>query len=172
LEPRDIFTTAELKSATQALPEKGLQQAAFALVQALEGAGKQKTEYWQNKIEPYWKAVWPKSREYKTAALSDILARLCITADGSFPQALKVLRHWLQPVDYPGQILSMLVEQGLAKSFPDDTLTFLDAVVGDTLNWPPGLLSDCLSDIRTADPGLEGDKQYRRLLECIRRDGI
>jgi hypothetical protein len=172
LEQRDIFTTAELKSATQSLPEKGLQETAFALVQALEGAGKQKAEYWRNKIEPYWKSVWPKSREYKTAALSDVLARLCITANKAFPEAFTVLRHWLQPADYPGPIFSMLLEQGLATSFPDDTLAFLDAMVGDTVNWPPGILSNCLGDIKTANPGLEGDKRYRRLLECIRRDSI
>jgi hypothetical protein len=169
LEPRDVFSTGELKSATQALPEKGIQQAAFALVQALEGAGKQKAEYWRNKIEPYWKSVWPKSHDYKTAALSDVLARLCITADGSFPEALKVLRHWLQPVDYPGHIFSMLIEQGLAQNFPDDTLAFLDAVVGDTVAWPPGYLIECLDIIRTADPSLEGDGRYRRLFEQTRR---
>jgi hypothetical protein len=170
LEPHDVFSTAELKSATQALPEKGIQQAAFALVQALEGAGKQKAEYWRNKIDPYWKSVWPKSREYKTTALSDVLARLCITANEAFPEAFTVLRHWLQPVDSPGHIFNMLVEHGLATSFPDDTLAFLEAVIGDTVDWPPGILSDLLGDIRTANPVLEGDKRYRRILECVRRE--
>ena len=171
LESHDIFTTTELKSATEALPEKGLQEAAQALVQALEGAGKQKAVYWRNHIGSYWKSVWPKSREYKTEALSDVLARLCVAADEAFSEALVALRHWLQPVDYPGLILGTLYEQGLAKSFPDDALAFLDAVVGDTFNWP-GILGDCLNDIKNANPRLEGDKRYLRLVECLRRGGI
>lgn len=92
LEPRETFTTDELKAATEALPEAGRQEAVQTLVVALEGAGEQRVEYWRNRVVPYWRSIWPKSREHRTPALAETFARLCIAAREAFPEALDELR--------------------------------------------------------------------------------
>lgn len=171
LEPRDTFTftTGELKSATKALPEDGRQQAAQALMRALEGSGEQRAEYWRNRILPYWKYIWPKSRDYRTQALSKTFARLCIAAREAFPEALEVLQPWLQSVEYPDHLVHLLNLDQLAKRYPAATLKFLDIMIGDHAIWLPDDLKKCLDDIKAVDPGLEEDGRFRHLMEHQRR---
>ena len=169
LELGDTFTTGELKSATEALPEEGRQEAARALRRALEGSGEQRAEHWRNRILPYWKSIWPKSRDYKTQAISETLARLCIATREAFPEALEVLRHWLQPVKDPDFVVHLLDHEGLAKRYPTAALEFLDTLMGTNAQRPPRDLGKCLDDIKTADPGLEEDHRFRRLDDLRKR---
>jgi SIR2-like protein len=167
LEPHDTFTTDELKAATKALPEEGRQKVAQTLVVALEGAGEQRAEYWHNRILPYWRTIWPKSRDYKTQALSASLAGLCIAAREAFPQALEVLRPWLQPIG--SDMIVYHLDQGkLSSRYPADVLEFLNIVV-DTHRSPPHGLAKCLDDIKTANPELEEDGRFQSLMEFQRR---
>ena len=61
LDFRDVFSAQELAQATQALPIEGLQSAALAVALALEGSGEQRHDYWDNRVRPYLKSIWPKS---------------------------------------------------------------------------------------------------------------
>jgi hypothetical protein len=65
----------------------------------------------------------------------------------------------------------LLHKEGLAQRFPVDSLTFLDIVVGDFVQWLPRDLGNCLDDIKTADPSLEEDGRFRRLEELLQRRG-
>ena len=128
----------------------------------MEGAGEQRAEYLQNRILPYLKFIWPKSRNAITPAISEGLAKLCITAQEGFPDALQALKHWLQPLDHPDFVVHLLHKAKLCERFPGDALRFLDAVIGDNAQWPPGDLKTCLDDIRNAQPELELDIRCRR----------
>lgn len=88
LDPGDIFTIAELAAATRALPRDGLHETAQALVRALEGAGDQRTDYWTNRVIPYLRTIWPKTRDNISPAIAKSLGRLCVAAQDAFP------RHW------------------------------------------------------------------------------
>jgi len=167
LEPRDTFTTDELKAATEALPEAGRQEAVRTLVVALEGAGEQRAEYWRNRILPYWRSIWPKSRDYRTPALAEPLADLCIAAREAFPDALDVLRHWLQPVG--SVVVYRLSEDNLPSLYPKATLEFLNVLIDPHAQWPPHGLAKCLDEIKTTEPSLEEDDRFRRLMELQRR---
>lgn len=103
--------------------------AAQTLVRLLEGAGEQRTEYWHNRIVPYLRHIWPKSREVVTPAISESFARLCIAADNAFPDAVGALRHWLQPLRYPEFIVGLLDEAKLCERFPNEATAFLDRVL-------------------------------------------
>lgn len=168
LEPSDIFTRAELKEATEALPEEGRQEAVQTLIVALEGAGEQRTEYWRNRIVPYWKSIWPKSRIYTTQALSVSLAELCLAAREAFPEALEELRPWLQLVQGPDLIVLQLGRDDLCTRHPKAGLDFLDVIVKAHARWPPHDLEKCLNNIKAADHGLEEDSRFRRLMELLR----
>ncbi|WP_223592804.1 anti-phage defense-associated sirtuin Dsr1 [Pseudomonas sp. A-R-19] len=171
LDPGDTYTSSELAGAIRALPAEGLQYAANALVNALEGAGDQRADYWANRVAPYIKNLWPKSRDLMSPAIAQVMSRLCVAADDAFPEALEMLRAWLQQLAHPDTAVRMLNRSGLCAKFPEPALDFLSQVVGEQTQWLPNELSTCMDVIRTAAPDLEADIRYEQLLILLRMRG-
>ncbi|MFZ5563487.1 MAG: hypothetical protein ACOZBW_05495, partial [Thermodesulfobacteriota bacterium] len=171
LDPGDIFTTAELADATRHLPVNGLIHVAQTLTRALEGAGGQRDEYWRNRMRPYLHNIWPKYRELMTPSISENLARLCIAADESFPDALHELKAWLQPEQDTWLLVRLLHKKGLCKRFPTEALAFLDKIVDEDARWLSEELQQCLNDIKQTDQLLSNDSRFVRLAELCRRRG-
>jgi hypothetical protein len=172
LDPGDTFSTAELALATRALPQEGLHHSAEAVVRALEGAGDQRADYWVNRVKPYLHAIWPKSRENMSPAIAEALGRLCVEAKDAFPEALALLRAWLQPLAHPNYLVHRLHDAGLSGKFPTQALEFLSLVIGDQTQWPPSDLAACLERIRTAAPELAADQRLQRLLAFLEGRGL
>lgn len=171
LDPGDTFTTAELSAATRSLPLDGLRDSAQALVRALESAGEQRADYWTNRVAPYLHAIWPKTRENVSPAIAESLGRLCVAAQDSFPEALKLLRAWLQPPAHPDYLVHRLHDADICGKYPKQALDFLSLVIGDQAQWPPSYLRACLEAIRTAAPELEADPSFEQLMAYLRRHG-
>jgi hypothetical protein len=171
LNPVDTYTAQDFQAALGALPQEGLRESAQALVQALEGAGEQREDYWTNRIQPFWQGIWPKSRQMASNGIAEILARLSIAARGKFPEALAVVFDWLQPIEHPHFVIHLLYESGLSGRFPEAALGILDAVIDDQ-PWAPRKLGQCLTAISQAAPALLGDSRYRRLAEYFKRRGV
>lgn len=171
LDQGDVFTNAELATATRALPPEGLQEAARTLARAQEGAGPQRAEYWSNRVLPYLRTIWPKTREHLSPAIAESLGLLCVAAGEAFPEALEQLRAWLQPPDYPDYLVGRLHEEGLCGRFQEEALTFLSLVIGDQAQMPPRKLQTCLDAIRTTAPHLEADQRFESLMIYLRRHG-
>jgi hypothetical protein len=171
LNPSETFSSNELAIATRALPTRGLQEAAQTLVRAMEGAGNQRQEYWHNRLLPYFKSIWPKSRDVMNLSISESLARICVAAHEAFPEAFEQLQHWLQPVTYPDFLVSRLAESSLCKQFPVQTLEFLNIIIGNESQWLPPELRQCLDEIKQAKAHLARDRKYIRLDELFRRSG-
>jgi hypothetical protein len=170
LDRLDIFTPNERKVATEALPEAGRQEVLHTLIVALEGAGEQRAEYWRNRIRPYWKSVWPQSRDYRARALAETLALLCIAAGDAFPDAVELLRPWLQAVEYPDYVVDRLDQSHLTRSAPKAALELLDLVIDPHAQRSPLKLRERLDDIKSAEPGLAEDGRFRRLMDLLRRN--
>ncbi|MBW8311122.1 MAG: SIR2 family protein [Rhizobium sp.] len=171
LDPGDTFTTAELATATRSLPPDGLHDAAQALVRALEGAGDQRADFWTNRVAPYLHAIWPKTRDNVSPAIAGSLGRLCVAAQDAFPEALTLLRAWLQQPAHPDYLVHRLHEAGLCGRFPEQALNFLSLVIADQTRWPPGDLGECLREIKDAMPALEADPRFDRLMAYLRQHG-
>ena len=171
LDPGDTFTRKELAAATRSLPANGLHEAAQALVRALESAGEQRAEYWRNRILPYLKAIWPKSRDNITPGISEAFARLCIAAGDAFPEALRVIRPWLQTLQHPDFEVHLLYEAKLCTRYPEDALAFLDKIIGDNAQWPPSDLKQCLDAIKSIQAMFEDDDRFQRLYQYLRLHG-
>ena len=163
LDSSDVFTTKELMQATQNMPIEGLRGAAKALINALEGAGEQRIEFWQNRILPYLDSIWPKSIQTETPEISSPLARLCIVAQEVFPAAVEKLLPWLKPINRPGHLANLLEKSGLCEKFPKDSLKFLDAIFGDDAQWGAQDLKQCLDQINRTDSSLVCDPLFVRL---------
>ncbi|ADE17037.1 conserved hypothetical protein (plasmid) [Nitrosococcus halophilus Nc 4] len=171
LDPVDTYTAEEFQTALGALPQEGLHKAAQALVQALEGAGEQREDYWVNRIQPFWQAIWPKSRQLASKSIAGSLAQLSIAARGQFPAALAAVLDWVQPIEHPHFVVRLLHESGLPGRFPEDALCLLDAII-DNQPRAPRKLGQCLNAIAKAAPALEQNHRYQRLTEYSRRRGI
>lgn len=171
LDPRETFTTAELAAATRALPPDGLHDAAQALVRALEGAGEQRADYWTNRVAPYLHAIWPKTRDNFSPAIAESLGRLCVAAQNAFPEALALLRVWLQPPPHADYVVHRLHLSGLCSRFPEEALDFLSLVVDEQGQPPPTDLAACLGAIQASLPELEADPRFEVLRAYLQRYG-
>ena len=76
LDPVENYTHKDFQAALAAFPQEGLNESASALSQALEGAGDQSEEYWNNCIQPFWQHIWPKSRDLASNSIAESLARI------------------------------------------------------------------------------------------------
>lgn len=168
LEHGDEFEAEELERAIGALPQDGLESSAEALVSALEGAGDKRDEYWVNRILPFWKGVWPKTREVASGSLAESLARLVAAAGVKFPEALDTIGGWLKPLGHPDFVVQMLVEEDLSTKFPAATLSLLARVIGDRSELPDDL-DACLATIADTDVQLCKDSRFVRLAEYARQ---
>ena len=170
LGPTEGYTADEFRSAIGALPQEGLEESAQVLSQALEGAADRREDYWKNRAQPFWRQIWPKSREFATPRIAESLTRLVIAARGEFPAALAAVQDWLQPIEHPDYVVHLLHESGLCKQFPADALLLLNAVITDQ-PWLPRELGQCLDEIVQAAPQLAQDPRYVQLREYSRRRG-
>ena len=167
----DVFTHRELAKATAALPQEGRDNSAETLARALEGAGWQKgASYWNNRVVPYLRSVWPKTHDAASASVASSFARLCVGARDAFPEALDEVNDWLQPLSFPGSIIHRLHESSIHERFPELSLEFLHRVIKDE-TYPSGDLPTCLNAMRAAKPELEQDGRFKRLVEYLRRHG-
>jgi len=131
LGPTEGYTAGDFRTAFEALPLEGLEAAAQALSQALEGAANQREDYWENRVQPFWQSIWPKSRQLVTPRIAGSLTRLVIAAGDKFPEALGALQHWLKPVEFQDYIVRLLNDSGLCTRFPTEALQLLDIVIDD-----------------------------------------
>lgn len=173
LDPGDTFTTEELAEATCKLPAEGLQSAVQAVTRALVGADEQRGEYWNNRVLPYFKSVWPKNRDVMMIPkISELLGGLCVAAQEAFPEALEELKYWLQPVEHPFYLVHLLNEAKLCDQFPPDALAFLNAIIDDDAQLLAQELKQCLDDIEKSDQTLAEDSCFVRLSQVFERHGI
>ena len=171
LDPSNVFTAGELARATRALPQEGLNEAAETLARSLESAGVRRAEYWKNRVTRYLRTIWPKTSDKATISIAENLARVCVAAQDAFPEALGLLEPWLQPLPHPGIVMLRFEKSEICEQFPREALKFLHLIGGEQTQWPLDELRDCLNAIRTADPGIEDDTRFVRLLTCLRQRG-
>ena len=170
LDRGDVYKTAELRKATHALPNQGLDDAALALAQAFEGAGERRDDYWKNRVAPYLKHIWPKTHNTTSASIAESFGRVCIAAQAAFPEAFDLLHPWLKKPANPDRLVNLLHTRGICTDFPKPALKFLVLVVSDQNNLlRPNRLKDCLDAIRKAEPDLESVAKYTCLVEYLRQ---
>ena len=165
------YTVQELQSATAALPQKGLQCVAQTLVQALQGSGEQRENFWKNRIQPFWKEIWPKSNKLVSGNIAEFLAILTIETRDEFSEALDEVFNWLQKIKHPYYVIHKLNTSKLSKRFPNEALRLLYVVIDEQHYSPSPELRDCLNAIAETSPKLKQDQKYRSLDTISRQYG-
>ena len=171
LGPTEGYTVDEFRSAIGVLPQAGLDEAAQAFAQALEGAGDQREDFWKNRAQPFWQQIWPKSRNLASQRIAESLTRLVIAARDELPTALATVQDWLQPIEYPHYIIHKLAESGLCKKFPAEALSLLSLVIANQ-QWAPQELGQFLDEIVQTAPQLANEAKYLRLREYFQRRSL
>ena len=172
LDSGEVFGNRELTFAMRALPQGALEHAAETFFRAIDSAGDQRADYWRNRASPYLKAIWPKTPDVISESVSKSFSRACVAAGDAFPEALGQIRSWLQPLQYPDRIAHALHEANLDTRFPEPTLELLSRIFGDKARgFFPERTKCCLNAIRAAQPELEHDHRFQRLLEVLRTNG-
>lgn len=169
LEGIEGYDPEDFGLAFRELPKKELDHCAHALVQAQNGAGNNREEYWLYRVKPFWHRVWPKESANASSQLAEKLARLSIAAGDEFPSALKYLRAWFQRLENAFGIVHALQKAGSPGRFPTEALELLDLVVKDD-GWHQEL-RECLNAIAQARPVLKADTRYQRLDNMLRKQG-
>ena len=171
LEPGDLFRTKDLKLAMQSLPQPALDQAAGTFFRAVDSAGDQRADYWKNRAAPFLKSIWPGTSDRKSLEVTESFARACIAVGDAFADALQQVQPWLQPLHYPDRIARALHNAELDGLQPKSALELLDQIVGEVAQGHFPHLKKCLVSIRTADPELERDHRFQRLVNILRTNG-
>lgn len=148
------------------LPQEGLEKVAATLVRALEGAGEQRGEYWENRVLPFWQHIWPKELKYITPCMANSLVKLSIAAGTQFPTVLTTVQDWLCPIAHPSRTIGLLHQAGLCSRFPRESLNLLDRIITNQLSISD-ILQPCLAAIRDANPSLATEPQYIRLMGYV-----
>ncbi|MFT6915311.1 MAG: hypothetical protein ACJAWL_001616 [Motiliproteus sp.] len=172
LDPGNTFSKEELAAAIGSLPAEGLRECASTLSRAMDGSEDQRSEYWNNRVKPFIHDLWPKSLDLLTPEISESIAGVCVSAKDSFAEAVEEFQYWLLPMEQPDYPIHLLHEAELSSRFPNESLTYLDSLIGDAVQWIPAELQQCLDAIRQADPGLVNDRRHVRLIDIIRRRGV
>lgn len=165
------FQWDEFRQPFSALPQKGLEVTVRALESALDSAGDQRAEYWENRIKPFWHHVWPKSNDLATPAIAESLGRLSVAAGAEFPAALDLVLPWLSPLEHAYSVEARLANSGQCRQHPVDSLHLLAKIV-DGRTSDVFRLRECLDSIVAADPRLAQDGDYQHLLQFCRIQGV
>ena len=174
----DAFENKGLATATRALPKTELSSVAQELIRVIEEAGEQRANYWTNRVAPYLRKIWPKTRDKIYPGVRTDLGHICVVAQEAFPKAFDLLQYWLQPTTDPsnccdyGYLARQLNETTICSQFPERALDFLDLVIPKQPYWVPEELRTCLKDIQTYKPELERGTKYQRLMECVLRQEV
>lgn len=171
LDVGDIFQKSELALATQRLPQQELEHASETLFRAVDSAGNRRADYWKNRAAPYLESIWPKTPDLASKTVSENLGLACVAAGDAFGKALKQVRPWLKPLQYPDRIAYNLHEAELDTSLPEPALDLLNRIFGDNARGHFPELGCCLDAIRTAQPKLGSDHRFQRLLDILRANG-
>ena len=168
LDPGKVFTEEELAEAAYKLPPHLLGKMAYILYRVLNGAD-DRDKVWKNHVRPLLKKIWPHSiKGRKKPDVSLRLAKVCIEAENNFPDALDVVEGWLQPIKYTHNILPDIRDKKICQNFPDESLSFLDAIIdNNTFLQIPKRLKRCLDAIKESKEELADDPCFKRLEEYV-----
>lgn len=170
LDPGGTYTTKELRAVFDALPEEALTEALKMVTQSLDACGDQHQNFWDHRVMPFWKNVWPRSSAIATPMIAEELFMLCIAAESRFPEALEAVRAWLRPPRHFRHALYRFHKTDLASDFPNQSLMWLDLLIEEGSEvWPvQDKLNACLDRIEQADPSLVEQHHFRRLRDMAR----
>jgi hypothetical protein len=172
LDPGDIFTIEELATAFNILPIEGLENAARALIRAIDGAKDKREEYWDNRIIPFLHKVWPTNKNITESTIPDRFTELCVVAGEAFPKAVEEMKYKIRCKMHSFYLFNLMSEKKICIRFPEESLRFLSLLVDDEITWLPKEFQVCLNEIKETKSELADDRRFIHLSELAKRYAI
>ena len=169
LDRMEQFTKKELHSIFDIFPDKGLISCIRTLNHEMESIDSQTKNYFENRIKPFFKEIWPNSWQGEiTDELLFSISYFYIKSGENFPEAINLpIIYWLRPLQQPDVILHTLQSSNLCKKFPKESLIFLDKIIGKNIDHILKILEKCLEQISDSDSSLQDDPIFIRLSRFI-----
>lgn len=167
----DFFTTEELANSTKCLTKEGLESTVQTLTRAFKSTEDKRKEYWNNRLIPYLRNIWPKDSSLITNAISESFAILCLTDDELFPEVFQELKIYINKLENPHILYSIMNEKKICKKHQEEALSFLDWILRDDIDFLLNDFQECLIDIKSNEK-LKADPRFVRLEELAQRKSI
>lgn len=157
------FDREDVMSLFQRLPVEGLPKVLWTIRRSLEGSGAQRLSFWEHRIRPFVRGLWPKSIEKNTPMTKSEFALLVVAMGASMATALTDVRDYVGgPMN--GHVLHELLESKLCALVPIESLELLFRMDAPQDHWTRAELKKCLEAIAQADVDLQRDVRYQGLL--------
>lgn len=162
----DGIDRAEIRQAVSALPPEGLENVLLSLRRFNDGAEETRDQYWQNRVIPFWRDIWPKSVELVAPRISDLLVELILDAGNEFPDALDMVNDWLMPSENVYYLISKFAESGICRNYPEKALQLLVKIINHP-HFAHAELKKCLEEIGAVMPDIERHANFIKLSEYL-----
>lgn len=131
-----------------------------------EGDDSTPDKRWQEGIGPVFREVWPKDASLRDQHTSQQLLWMALSCDTCFPEAASFIENLIAPLEmYQIDITFDFDKTGhdLLRKYPRPYLRLLDAVIDPKVFRVPDDLGDVLSELKSADPTIVADDEFKRL---------
>lgn len=165
----DVLSYKELASTIKCFMPEDLHTMARYLGMLIKNPEERLEDYWGERINPFLKNCWPKSKELNTGDTAQEFALMCIYGKESFKTIYESVKYYLVGITYPSYVIIELEESELCGKYPKETLDLLYRTIGSNLGrvFDQSDLITCLKEIDMADSTLRSISEYSQLFDVI-----
>ena len=120
-------------------------------------------EAWRVVAIPFFQKIWPKEREFRSAALTPYMITLAVGSGTDFPMALEFLRPYISPYDRGHGSLHAVVGSDVPERFPRETLELVWLICGPKSRGSFYEVPKVIDRLIKADPEIELDRRLQWL---------
>ena len=162
-----LISESETRNILRQMSDENRQEA----IRWLNVMGTDNSEKWEQ-IRSFIDSTWPRERHFRTISLSGGWVDLLSGTGSHFPELYLSVKRFLVPMTRHNLYLYKFGrhnhrENTLTSAYPETVLDMLDRVTSNTISEFPYQMSDVLPLIAEAQPELEADHRYQRLIGLL-----
>lgn len=140
------------------------------VIRTLNSIGSQYESGWNDFVVPFIEAAWPQELKYQNEGTSKAWLALLDDTEDDFQSVFRSVREFLRPIGVMNLALSRFQKMPgekvpLSEKYPETALDMLDLVIPEHAENVPYGMSQILSLLTEAQPGLQADSRFQRLQE-------
>lgn len=161
------FSRGEMRGALRAMSDETRNH----FISRLSQLGQRESDGWVKYVIPLVDEDWPRERRYRTSASVRAWISLLGGTGNSFAAVYEVVKRFLVEVETPDHFLGRFSRDNdsITARFPLTTLDLMDRATPQVLMQSPQELPKVLVLIAEAEPALQSDSRFLRLIELVER---